>query len=190
MMTTTHALFGALLGATAATFAPVATPVAVVVGFLGGAAPDADLLAVHRRSTHFPFYAAVVALPVSVAALVVGTAPATLAAVFALAVATHCLMDVFGGGVEHRPWEATSEQGVYDHRNGRWIRPRRWVRYAGAPEDFVLAAAFAAPVLAVTTGRLRAGLLAAVVGSGLFVAVRRRIPPLTERFLGEDVGDA
>jgi hypothetical protein len=185
MMTTTHALFGALLGAAAATVAPVATPVAVVVGFLGGAAPDADLLAVHRRSAHFPVYAAAVAVPVSAAAVLVQTAAATLAAVFVLAAATHCLMDVFGGGVEHRPWEATSEKGVYDHRRGRWIPPRRWVRYAGAPEDFVLAAAFAAPVLAVTTGRLQSGLFVVVVVSGLFVAVRRRLPTLTERLLGD-----
>lgn len=189
MMTTTHALFGALLGATVATFAPVATPVAVLVGFVGGAAPDADLVAVHRRSTHFPVYATAIAVPVSAAALLVGTATATLVAVFALAAATHCLMDVFGGGVEHRPWEATSDQGVYDHLHGRWIRPRRWIRYAGAPEDFVLAAAFAAPVLAVTTGGLRQGLGAVLVASGLFVAVRRRLPTLTERLLGENVGE-
>lgn len=189
MMTTTHALFGALLGATTAQFAPVATPEAVVVGFVGGALPDVDLLASHRRSTHFPVYAGAVAAPASALTLLVGTPLATFLAILGLAAAAHCLMDVFGGGLEHRPWEATSERGVYDHHNGRWLRPRRWVRYAGAPEDFVLGAAFAAPVLAVTSGRLWWGLLSVVVGSGLFVAVRRRLPPLAERIFGDDSGD-
>jgi hypothetical protein len=185
MMTTTHALFGALLGAATAPLAPGLTPSAVAAGFVGGALPDADLLASHRRSTHFPVCAAAVGGPTAAAALLVGTPTATLLAVFALAAATHCLMDVFGGGLEHRPWEATSEKGVYDHVNGRWIRPRRWVRYAGAPEDFLLATAFAAPVLAVTSGRLRWAIAAVLVASGLFVAVRRRLPPLAERVFGD-----
>lgn len=188
-MTTTHALFGALLGTAVAPFAPVGTPGAVVVGFVGGALPDVDLLASHRRSTHFPVYAGVVAAPASVVAFVVGTPTATLVAVFGLAAAAHCLMDVLGGGLEHRPWKATSERGVYDHVNGRWLRPRRWIRYAGAPEDFALGAAFAAPVLAVTSGRLWWGILSVVVGSGLFVAVRRRLPPLAEQIFGDDSSD-
>jgi len=185
MMTTTHALFGALVGATTATFAPELAPVAVVVGFVGGALPDADLLWTHRRSTHFPVWATVAAVAVVAAAGLVGTPAIVLLAVFTVAAAAHCLMDVFGGGVELRPWEATSERGVYNHAGGYWVRPRRWVRYAGAPEDFLLAAGFALPTLVVTTGRLRDGLLAVLVASGLFVAVRRRLTGVTERLLAD-----
>ena len=185
MMTTTHALFGALVGATTATFAPDLAPAAVVAGFAGGALPDADLLWTHRRSTHFPVWGTVAAVAAVAAAALVGTPAAVLVAVFAVAAAAHCLMDVFGGGVELRPWEATSERGVYNHAGSYWVRPRRWVRYAGAPEDFLLAAGFALPALLATGGRLRGGLLAVLAVSGLFVAVRRRLTGVTERLLAD-----
>jgi hypothetical protein len=186
MMTTTHALFGASLGAATAVVAPALTPAAVVVGFLGGALPDADLLGTHRRSTHFPVYGTAIAVPFVGVAALAGTGWATLLAVFVAAAASHSLMDAFGGGVELRPWEATSEQGVYNHAGGYWVRPRRWVRYAGAPEDFALAAGVALPAIAVTTGRLRAGLLAVVVVSGLFASVRRRLTGVSRRLFAGD----
>lgn len=96
-------------------------------------------------------------------------------------------MDAFGGGVEVRPWEGTSLKGVFNHATGRWIAPRRWVRYAGAPEDFALAAACSLPTLAVVTGCLRFALLAVLVCSGLFAAVRRRLSGFTERFFSDAV---
>lgn len=186
MMTTTHALFGALVGASTALFAPELTPTAVVVGFLGGAVPDVDLFAEHRRTTHFPIWGSVVALPIVVAAAVVGTPTAILVAVLAIAIAAHPVMDVLGGGIEHRPWEANSERAVYSHANGRWLRPKRVVRYAGSPEDLLVASVCAIPVLLVTVGALRQGMLGVLAFSGVFVAVRRRIPPLAEWLVGPD----
>lgn len=183
MMTVTHAFVGALLGLGAAALAPeIATP-AILAGFVGGALPDADLVATHRRTTHFPVYAPFVAVPVVGAAVVTGSPPLVLAAVFALAAAVHCVTDVVGGGVEARPWEATSDQGVYDHYRGRWIRPRRWVRYSGAPEDFALALVAAVPTLAVTSGRLRDALVIVLAVSAVFTLFRRRLGAITERLL-------
>lgn len=183
MMTSTHGFVGAAIGVGLATVRPGVGAAAIVVGFVAGALPDADLLATHRRTCHFPVLAPAVALPVTALALAVGRPAALLVAVAALAVAVHCLMDVLGGGVEHRPWEATSERGVYDHVRGRWIRPRRWVRWAGAPEDFLVALAPALFVLAVAPDGLQSGLLLVLLASGGFVLVRRRLPALTERFL-------
>ena len=183
MMTTTHALVGALVGATTAAYAPELTPTAVAVGFVGGALPDADLAGTHRRSTHYPVWgAAAAAVVVGLAALLASTA-AILLAVFAVAAALHPLSDVFGGGVERRPWEATSERGVYNHAGGYWVRPRRWVRYSGAPEDLLLAAAAALPLLATTAGRVRTAVAAVVAVSAGFVAVRRRLPTVADRLL-------
>jgi hypothetical protein len=184
-MTTTHALAGALVGAVATVLVPGGGPTALVVGFVGGALPDADLLWTHRRSLHFPVLAPAVAVPATALAAAVGTPTAALAAVFLLAVAIHALMDVFGGGVETRPWAATSDRGVYDHAAGRWIRPRRWVRYAGAPEDFLLALAVGLPALALATGWYRDLLVAVLACSALFVAVRRRLAGLTERLFAD-----
>jgi len=186
MMTTTHALVGALVGATTAMYAPELTPTAVAVGVVGGAVPDADLVGTHRRSTHYPVCGPAAAAVVVGLAGLLGTGTAVLVAVFAVAAALHPLMDVLGGGVEHRPWEATSDRGVYNHVGGYWVRPRRWIRYSGAPEDAALAAGVAVPVLLVTADPLRDWLLAVVLVSGLFALVRRRLADLTERLLGEE----
>jgi hypothetical protein len=183
MMTSTHGFVGAAIGAVLATGRPAVGTAAIVVGFVAGALPDIDLLATHRRTTHFPLLAPAVAIPVTIGAFLVGGSTALLVAVAVLAVAGHCLMDVLGGGVEHRPWEATSERGVYDHVRGRWIRPRRWVRWAGAPEDFLVSLAVGVPVLALAPAGLRPGLGIVLVASGAFVLVRRRLPALTERLL-------
>lgn len=185
MMTTTHALVGATVGATLGLLAPELAGVAILVGFVAGALPDADLLWTHRRTTHFPFYAPLVALVVVAVAALVQTPALLLAAVAAVAFAVHPVMDALGGGVEPRPWEATSSQAVYDHHRGRWIRPRRFVRYAGAPEDLLLAAGISVPAIVVATDSLRTGLLAAIVVSAVFVAVRRRITGLTEWLFDE-----
>lgn len=183
-MTSTHGFVGATVGVATASVVPELGPAAVVAGFVGGILPDLDLLATHRRSLHFPVYATGLASLVSGVAFVARTPATILLAVFSLGVAVHCLMDAFGGGVELRPWEATSERGVYNHATGRWIRPRRWVRYAGAPEDFLLAVVCALPTLTLTSGSLQFGLALLLVCSGLFTVVRRRLTMVTERLFG------
>lgn len=187
MMTTTHAVVGALVGAATAAFAPVPTPAALVVGFVGGALPDADLVATHRRSFHFPVYATAFAALAVLVAFLVATPAAVLVAVFLVALAGHCLMDVFGGGVEVRPWEATSDRGVYDHYGERWIPPRRWVRYAGAPEDLLVAIVAGLPALVVAGGRTRPALAAVLVLSAVFTVFRRRLAGLSERLFADGV---
>ncbi len=189
MMTSTHALFGASIGAVATLAVPELAPAAIVVGFVGGALPDLDLLWTHRRTTHFPVYAPGIAVVAIALALFAGTSATVLFAVFAVTVAAHAAMDVLCGGVETRPWEATSERAVYDHLRGRWLRPRRLVRYAGAPEDLLLATGVALPALALTTDRLQTGLLAVLLVSGAFVAVRRRLASVTEWLFDGEAGD-
>jgi hypothetical protein len=181
MMTPTHGFVGAAIGAGVAAGRPAVGAAAIIVGFVAGALPDVDLLATHRRTCHFPVLAPALAVPVTALALVVGSPVALLGAIAALAVAAHCLMDVFGGGVEHHPWEATSERAVYDHVADRWVRPRRWVRWSGAPEDLALALACGIPVLAVATGGTRAVLGLVLAMSVGFVLVRRRLAGLSRR---------
>lgn len=181
-MTSTHALVGALLGAATAWVAPDLAP-ATAAGAAGGALPDADLVATHRRSLHFPVgYGALACLTAGVA-LLAPTPLTVVVAVFVLAAALHCLMDVLGSGVEARPWEATSERGVYNHLTGRWIRPRRWVRYAGAPEDFLLATAVALPLAFGTAGRARTAIAVVWLCSGVFALFRRRLTAVSERLV-------
>jgi hypothetical protein len=54
MMLTTHAVIGAFLAVSVSFVAPSVAPVAIVAGFIGGAFPDTDILAIHRRTLHFP----------------------------------------------------------------------------------------------------------------------------------------
>jgi hypothetical protein len=180
MMATTHALVGALVGATALVLAPAHATTAMLAGLAGGLAPDLDVYADHRRTLHYPVFLPLVALPAVGLAALVPSAPTVALAVALAAGAVHSVMDAAGGGLELRPWERTSTRAVYDHHRGVWIRPRRWIRYDGAPEDLLLAAAVGGPLLLVTEG-LVAGLVALALGvSLLYVLVRRNLVELVE----------
>lgn len=170
MMATTHALWGLAVGAATLVLAPEHAPAALAAGLLGGAFPDLDLYAGHRKSLHFPVYYTLVAVVASGLALVTAHPFAVAAAVFLVAAAVHSVMDVFGGGLELRPWEGTSDRAVFDHWRGRWVVPRRWVPYDGAPEDLVVAVAVAVPLLFVLDGAwlsVVTGLLALSTGYAL-----------------------
>ena len=173
MMATTHALAGLVLAAVAAAFVPEAGIVPVAAAALGGLFPDFDLYAGHRKTLHFPVYyaaAAAVASALSVAA----STPATLSvALFLAAAALHSAMDAAGGGLELKPWEGTSERAVFSHFHGRWIAPRRWVRYDGAPEDLLLAVALAVPIVLAFEGRVEAFVAGALAVSAAYALLRK-----------------
>jgi hypothetical protein len=181
MMATTHGLAGLLLGSLTLLVAPELAPIAMLAGLAGGIFPDLDLYGAHRKTLHFPVYytlAGLVALGVALAV----TMPSTVAiAVFLLAAALHSLTDMFGGGLELRPWQGTSERAVYSHYHGRWLTPRRWVGYDGAPGDLALATAFALPLLVFVDWHLVAPLVTgAIAVSGVYTLVRKRLADLAE----------
>lgn len=183
-MATTHALAGVAVAALVALVAPEQAGVALAAALVGGLFPDLDLYAGHRKTLHFPVCYWPLALAAGALAAIV-TGPATVGlACFFLAAALHSAMDVLGGGLELRPWEATSERAVYNHFTSRWHRPRRWVRYDGAPEDALLGVVLAVPALLVAGPAMRwlvGGTLCLSVG---YVLVRRRVPVLTEHLVG------
>jgi hypothetical protein len=183
MMATTHALAGMALASVAFAVAPEHAPVALVAGAAGGAFPDLDLAGAHRKTLHFPvYYSAAALLSLPLAMLV--TTPVTVAVAAGLAAAAlHSLMDALGGGLSLRPWEGTSDRAVYDHARNRWIRPRRWVRYDGAPEDLGLAAGFAVVPFAVATGRLQAAVVGLLVLSAAYALVRKPLVDVGERLV-------
>lgn len=178
MMATTHALAGGAIVVLLTRFAPEMTPIAVTAALIGGVFPDLDLYANHRQTLHFPVY---YWIPAVLAVLLVAFMPTvtTVAiAAFLLAAAVHSTMDIFGGGLELRPWLGTSDRAVYNHYQGHWIHPRRWIRYDGAPADFLLGAVFAVPIVTVTDGLLRTIVLGAVAVSGVYALLRKRLPDL------------
>ncbi|UPV76414.1 metal-dependent hydrolase (plasmid) [Halorussus limi] len=183
MMATTHALFGVVLATATATVAPEFAPVAFVAGVVGSVFPDLDLYAGHRRTLHFPVYYAVAALPAVALAVVSPVAETVALALFLAGAAAHSLMDVFGGGLELKPWRAESDRAVYDHYRGRWVAPRRWIRYDGAPEDLLVAGFFAAPALVVWTGPPRTFVAAVLLVSAGYALARKPLAALVERLV-------
>jgi hypothetical protein len=204
MMATTHALVGLAVAAGAATVVPEITTPAILAAAAGGVFPDLDLYAGHRQTLHYPVYFGMLAVPAVLVALLVGSALAWVGALFLIGAALHSIMDAAGGGLELRPWRGTSDRAVYSHYHGRWIAPRRWIRYDGAPEDLALGAVAALPGVLTFDGHLATGLLALVAISAGYALVRKpmvsaaewlleRVPAglqerLPDRFLEESVG--
>lgn len=172
-MATTHVLAGLVLAAGVATVVPGVGPVVALAAAAGGAVPDLDLYAGHRRTLHFPVYYGVAAAG---AALVAAAVPGTwtlAAALFLAAAALHSVMDAAGGGLELRPWLATSDRAVYSHFHGRWLPPKRWVRYDGAPEDLALGVALAVPAVVAFDGQVQAVAVGAVAVSAVYTLLRK-----------------
>ncbi|AGB15175.1 hypothetical protein Halru_0542 [Halovivax ruber XH-70] len=176
MMATTHALVGLALVAPIAVVAPdVAAPLAAGA-IVGGIAPDLDLLFTHRRTFHFPVLGAGPAAAAMIGATIVSTPAAVGLAAFLTVAWVHAVTDVVGGGAGFDPWTNPIDRAVFDHWHGQWIRPRRWIRYDGAPEDAALGALLAIPALVVFDGPVRPLVALGLLFSVGYALVRRRLP--------------
>ena len=183
MMATTHVFAGLAVVAPVAYLVPEFAVALAVGAILGGLAPDFDLVFTHRRTFHFPVAGLAVAVP-AVAVAAIAPSSATFApAAFALTAWLHAASDAIGGGPEMDPWNDRTERAVYDHVRGRWIRPRRWIRYDGAPEDAAVAIALAVPALVVFDGWLTAGIVGGVALSLVYALLRRRLVAWTPDWL-------
>ncbi|MFA9417521.1 metal-dependent hydrolase [Natrinema sp. HArc-T2] len=180
MMLPTHVLVGLALALPVAVAAPEHADITLTAGLLGGLIPDLDMYIGHRKTLHYPVYYSALAAVAAPVAVIVPTTLTIAAAIGLLGAAAHSVMDVFGGGLELRPWEATSSRAVYNHYHDRWLAPRRWIRYDGAPEDLVLSIAVAGPLLFALEGTLRVIVGAAVVVAIVYTAVRRLLPAIAE----------
>jgi len=179
MMATTHALAGMALASVSVLIAPEHAPAAVSGAAVGELFPDLDLYGDHRRALHYPILYSLAALVVVPLAVLVSTAGLLALAAFVTAAALHSVMDAFGGGLELKPWQETSDRAVYSHYHGRWIPPRRWVRYDGAPEDVGVAAVLALPVLAQYDGTIQTVALALLGISVCYGLIRKPLVAVT-----------
>jgi len=184
MMATTHALWGMLLALPVLAVAPEFAPAAFGAGLVGGLLPDLDLSAGHRKTFHYPVYASLAAVPAIGFAIAAPSTPTVALAVGLAAVALHAVADAAGGGLELRPWQASSERAVYSHYHGRWISPRRWVRYDGAPEDLALAGLAAAPLIVAGDSSLSSVAIALLALSTVYVLLRKSLAALAAYLAG------
>lgn len=178
MMLPTHALFGVAIATPMLAVAPEHAPAALAGGVVGSVLPDLDLYADHRRRLHYPTGYSLAVVPAAIAALLLPTPLVVGLAFLSLGAALHCRMDRYGGGLELRPWEGTSDRAVYDHFMGRWRAPKRWIRYDGAPEDVLVAGLLGVPLLSVMEGPFRDGVVLALLVGVAYGVLRRRLAGL------------
>ena len=174
-MLPTHALAGTALALPLVAVSPTYAAVGALAGFVGGAFPDLDMYASHRKTLHFPVYASILAVLMALVAMASTSTATVAAAFFLMAAALHAVTDVFGCGIEVRPWEETSERAVYDHYHGRWRSPQRLVGYDGSPGDLFLAALLSLPLLFVLEGFLQGLVIVAVAVATVYAVCRRRL---------------
>jgi hypothetical protein len=173
MMAMTHALAGLVLAALAVGLGGDPVTVAVV-GLAGSLFPDLDIYAGHRRTLHYPVYGWIPAGLAVVPAVAHPTNTTLALATFLVAVALHPVMDIYGGGLELRPWEGRSERAVYSHHHGHWLAPKRLVPYDGSPHDLAAAAVLAVPA-ATLPEPVPAFALALLAVGAVYVALRKRL---------------
>lgn len=178
MMLPTHVLGGMLLAVPLVRVAPELAPIGFAAGFLGGLFPDLDMYVGHRKSLHYPVYYSASAALALLAAVVVPSAVTVGLALFLLGAALHSVADMFGGGLELRPWEGNSDRAVYNHYDGRWIAPKRGVRYDGAAEDLALSVGFSVPLLLLLDGPLRLVVVGTLLVATVYTVLRRHLAEL------------
>ncbi|MEZ3166505.1 metal-dependent hydrolase [Halorubrum ejinorense] len=174
-MLPTHVLAGMLLAAPLVRVAPELAPIGFAAGFLGGLVPDLDMYVGHRKTLHYPVYYSALAVPAGLAALLAPSPVTVGAAFFLLGAALHSVADMFGGGLELRPWEGNSDRAVYDHHREEWVSPRRGVRYDGAVEDLALSVGLAVPLFLLVEAPLRQVVVGTVVVAAVYTVLRRRL---------------
>lgn len=180
MMLPTHVLGGLALALPLAWAAPDLAPAIYASAVAGSVLPDIDMYAGHRRTLHFPVYYPLGAVPAAALAVWLQSPVAVGVSVALVAAAVHCRMDELGGSLELRPWEHSSERGVYDHYRGDWRAPRRWIRYDGSPRDLVVAVALGGPLLVLLAGQLRWLVAASLAVGTTYVLLRKRLATATE----------
>ncbi|MDS0294120.1 hypothetical protein [Halogeometricum luteum] len=181
-MAPTHVAAGVALAAPVALLAPEFAPVVVAAAVAGSVFPDLDMVAgEHRRTLHAVEAYALLAVLTAFAAVVAPSAPTVAVTTFFVSAALHPLLDLAGGSSEARPWEAATDRGVYLRSRERWVAPKRWARYDGAPEDLALTAVLLVPGVVVFGDAVR-GFAAATLAVGVVYALaRKRIPQLSGR---------
>lgn len=177
-MLPTHAIIGVALALPVAVVFPEFASIALLAGLLGGVFPDFDMYFGHRKTLHYPTYYSGLAIAVVPVFIVIPTTVTIALTLILVGAAVHSVMDIFGGGLELRPWEATSDRAVYDHYRSKWLAPRRLIRYDGAPEDFLLASVVSIPLLIALDGMFQWVVVLSVVVAAIYAAVRRILPAL------------
>lgn len=185
MMLTTHLLTGILIAIPVVILHPTLGLPVLTGAVLGSLIPDLDLYFGHRRTLHYPTLAIITSIPLLLLAAITVHPIIITAAVTVLAMGIHARMDLYGGGLELRPWNNNSDKAVYDHINGQWKTPKRLIRYDGSPEDVGLALILSIPPLLLFDGILWYIVITAVIISVLYGIMRKHIVNFGVRIIAQ-----
>lgn len=182
MMVITHIFVSLLLSTPFLFLFPEHTSIILISASAGGFIPDLDLLVgEHRRTLHFPFLSWIIFIPLLVGSVVTSSPLLTFMAVFSLGFASHSLGDIFGGGLEKRPWEQTSDRAVYSHLTGKWIAPKYYVSYDGSYGDLIISVITAIPILYIVQSKIFVYFIVfgLIIGS-IYVISRKSLPQIED----------
>jgi hypothetical protein len=137
-MLPTHIILGLALLSPVFVFldAPSSSLYGVIIGSV---LPDLDLIyGTHRQTFHFPVYSIPFVIFSGVLMLVVPSVELWFVFGVISGFSFHSISDVFGSGLEVRPWERNSKKAVYNHYHSRWEKPTHILSYDGSPTDLIV----------------------------------------------------
>lgn len=175
MMAVTHGLIGLLLAITSIAIWPEMIFYAALGGYLGGIFPDLDLAFNHRKTFHFPVIFSISTLMMGLIIILYPSIVSIAVFYFFLSAAIHSWIDIFGGGLEARPWIPSDDRGVYSHTLEKWFKPKRWIRYDGSPEDLLLSTLIAIPCYLFYSNIFQDLVVLTLLTGGIYTILRKKI---------------
>lgn len=185
MMAPTHVFVSLLLASPLLLIAPEASIFVFAFAVIGGFLPDFDLFfGTHRKTLHFPSGYFVGSLVFILIAFVYTTVGTISLAALAIGVCSHVFGDILGAGLEYKPWEKTSDRGVYNHIEDEWIAPTYILGHDGSLRDFT-ALLFMSPLVFFVYSDVSfiVEFIVGIVLLALLYSALRKILPSIEEYL-------
>lgn len=184
-MAPTHVFASLLLASPLLLVSPESALLVFIPAFIGGFFPDLDLFfGIHRKSLHFPMMYLSLAVFSGILAAVYTTNITIVLAAFTIGICSHVFGDILGAGLEHKPWEKTSDKGVYNHMSEEWISPTHIIGYDGSLKDlFVLILMSPVVFYMYRDIAYMREFVASVIVIGIIYSILRKILPEVEKYL-------
>lgn len=183
MMLPTHIVMGLGIATTILLIDPTLLNISLFSSFIGSILPDLDIYKGHRKALHYPKIYTVISVFSGIIAFFILTNVTVGITFLFIGAAIHCQMDKYSSSFEVRPWEKKSDRAVYDHINGEWKKAKRWIRYDGSPEDFLLMITIAIPLILILNNIFRYILVITIIIGTIYTVFRRWLPTIAPVFL-------
>lgn len=152
MMLPTHILAGGTLGLILSILEPQLQIPLIMAGMIAGVVPDLDMLHKHRRTLHRPIqYSLSFGILILVYYLTMETFLLLLSS-FTGSLVLHTTSEILGQGKTMNSNLKKDQRCVYNHVNGRWIKPLRLIK-VGSFKDLLSSLILSIPLLIIVSNR-------------------------------------